>query len=385
MRSSSHVPRRLERGTVRLSGWKTAIAVSGLAVALAGCQDVLESVDNKAEYKLPKKLVNKMKAHDQRVRAPIMMRIFKQEGMLEIWKARGNGRYALVKEYEICKWSGQLGPKFKEGDRQAPEGYYSIKPHQMNPNSSYYLSFNMGFPNTFDRAHGRTGSNLMVHGACSSAGCYSMTDEQVIEIYAFAREAFRGGQQAFQVQAYPFRMTAENMAAHRDSKHYGYWQMLKVGYDHFELTKKPPKVDVCEGRYVFNQVAEEGKEFYATRACPPSEAPRTLQLAYAAHQKKYNAEFAKAVEELEEPIKTPAIASILSPKSPAQQSGIEKKAVSARQPQPGTTSTASGEPLPPVSAADTTASIAVPTPSPAEPATAAKKGPRKKKSWWRVW
>lgn len=360
-----------------------------MALAVSGCQDVLESVDNKAEYKLPKKLVNKMKAHDQRVRAPIMMRIFKQEGMLEVWKAKGNGRYALVKEYEICKWSGQLGPKFKEGDRQAPEGYYDINAHQMNPNSSYYLSFNMGFPNKFDRAHGRTGSHLMVHGACSSAGCYSMTDELMIEIYAFAREAHRGGQKAFQVQAYPFRMTADNMAAHRDSKHYEYWQMLKVGYDHFELTKKPPKVDVCEGRYVFNQVAEEGEEFYATRACPPSEMPESLQLAYAAHTKKYEAEFAKAVAEIEKPIKTPAIATLLAPKSAAQQSDIEKKAVSAREPLPATTPSApasvSPEVLPPVSAADTTASIAIPTPSPAQPVGAAQKGPRKKKAWWRVW
>ncbi|MEX3011601.1 L,D-transpeptidase family protein [Hoeflea sp. TYP-13] len=370
---------------MRLIGWKTAIVVSGLAVALAGCQDVLESVDNKAEYKLPKKLVNKMKAHDQRVRAPIMMRIFKQEGILEVWKAKGTGRYALVKEYEICKWSGQLGPKFREGDRQAPEGYYDIRPHQMNPNSSYYLSFNMGYPNRYDRAHGRTGSNLMVHGACSSAGCYSMTDEQVIEIYAFAREAFRGGQSAFQVQAYPFRMTADNMAAHRDSKHYEYWQMLKVGYDHFELTKRPPKVDVCDGKYVFNQmVEEEGDEFHPRRACPPSAAPQSLQLAYAAHQKKYDAQFAKAVKEIEKPLKTPAIATLLAPKTTEKQSRIEQRAVSAREPLPSTApASVSPEPLPPAASVDTAVTTPTPTPSPSE--TASTKQPRKKKSWWRVW
>ena len=227
------VDKRMPRGwTMSFNsslGWKYLLLVSALSVALVGCQDVLESVDNKAEYRLPTKLVNKMKAQDQRVRAPILIRIFKQEGVLEVWKAKGNGRYALVKDYEICKWSGKLGPKFKEGDRQAPEGYYHINPYQMNPKSSYYLSFNMGYPNRYDRAHGRTGSNLMVHGACSSAGCYSMTDEQVLEIYAFAREAFRGGQTSFQVQAYPFRMTAENMAAHSDNEHFEYWQMIKVG------------------------------------------------------------------------------------------------------------------------------------------------------------
>ncbi|MEO4043021.1 murein L,D-transpeptidase family protein [Hoeflea sp. CAU 1731] len=278
---------------------KTTVAVLGLSLALTACQDVLESVDNKAEYPLPDKLVNKMKAHDQRVRAPIMMRIFKEEGVLEIWKAKTNGRYAMVKEYEICKWSGKLGPKFKEGDRQAPEGYYEIRPYQMNPKSNYYLAFNMGYPNTYDRSHGRTGSNLMVHGACSSAGCYSMTDEQVLEIYAFAREAFRGGQPFFQVQAYPFRMTAENMARHRGNDHYEFWEMLKVGYDHFELTKMPPKVDICDRRYVFNQVADDDKEFNARQACPPSEAPQSLRLAYASYLDTYNTEFAAEVSKLE--------------------------------------------------------------------------------------
>jgi hypothetical protein len=194
-----------------------------------------------------------MKANDMSTRSPIMMRIFKEEGVLEVWKQKGNGRYDIIASYEICKWSGKLGPKFKEGDRQAPEGYYRIYPYQMNPNSSYYLSFNMGFPNSYDRSHNRTGSNLMVHGACSSAGCYSMTDEQVLEIYGFARDAFKGGQEYFIVEALPFRMTAENMARHRDNEHFEFWKMLKTGYDHFELTRRPPKVDVCERRYVFNQ------------------------------------------------------------------------------------------------------------------------------------
>jgi murein L,D-transpeptidase YafK len=134
-----------------------------LLLGLSGCQDALDSVANKVEHPLPARLVN------------------------------GNGRYDIIASYEICKWSGGLGPKFKEGDRQAPEGYYRIYPAQMNPNSSYYLSFNMGFPNSYDRSHNRTGSNLMVHGACSSAGCYSMTDEQVLEIYGFARDAFKAG------------------------------------------------------------------------------------------------------------------------------------------------------------------------------------------------
>lgn len=273
--------------------------VLAASLALAGCNDTLTSVANKAEHPLPDKLVKKMKAQGMTSRSPILMRIFKEENTLEIWKQKPNGRYEIVTNYGICKWSGHLGPKFKEGDRQAPEGYYSIRKHQMNPNSSYYLSFNMGFPNSFDRAHGRTGSNLMVHGACSSAGCYSMTDEQVLEIFGFARDAFKGGQEAFQVQAFPFRLTPENMARYKDHKSFDFWNQIREGYDHFEITKRPPKVDVCEKRYVFNQTATDGGRFHATSKCPEMSQPQSLQFAYAAYQKDYDERFAAAVAKLE--------------------------------------------------------------------------------------
>lgn len=267
-----------------------------LLLGLTGCQDALDSVSNKVEHPLPAKLVNKMKAHDMSTRSPIMMRIFKEEGVLEVWKQKGNGRYDIIASYEICKWSGELGPKFKEGDRQAPEGYYRIYPAQMNPKSSYYLSFNMGYPNSYDRSYGRTGSNLMVHGACSSAGCYSMTDEQVLEIYGFARDAFKGGQDFFMVEALPFRMTPENMARHRDSEHFEFWKMLKVGYDHFELTKRPPQTEVCDRKYVFNQVPEvENAAFQANAACPPANVPATLASAHFAYEKTWNQSFINAV------------------------------------------------------------------------------------------
>jgi len=114
--------------------------------------------------------------------SPVLVRIFKEESELEVWKQDRTGRFALLKTYPICRWSGELGPKIKQGDRQAPEGFYTITPGQMNPNSAYYLSFNMGYPNAFDRAHGRTGAQVMVHGDCSSRGCYAMTDDQISEI-----------------------------------------------------------------------------------------------------------------------------------------------------------------------------------------------------------
>lgn len=283
-----------------MSPMRSLLFLPVLLLGLAGCQDALDSVSNKVEHPLPAKLVNKMKANDMSTRSPIMMRIFKEEGVLEVWKQKGNGRYDVIASYEICKWSGKLGPKFKEGDRQAPEGYYRIYPSQMNPNSSYYLSFNMGYPNSYDRSHNRTGSNLMVHGACSSAGCYSMTDEQVLEIYGFARDAFKGGQEYFLVEALPFRMTPENMARHRDSEHFEFWKMLKTGYDHFELTKRPPKVEVCERRYVFNQVPEqENMAFRAAQACPPSQVPQALASAHYSYEKSWNEAFNAAVAKLD--------------------------------------------------------------------------------------
>ena len=159
--------------------------------------------------------------------SPILVRIFKQESELEVWKEDKNGRFALLKTYPICRWSGDLGPKIKQGDRQAPEGFYTITPGLMNPNSNYYLAINTGFPNAYDRANGRTGAFLMIHGDCSSAGCYAMTDEQVAEIYALARESFFGGQKSFQIQAYPFKMTPLNMAKHRNSPNMAFWKMLK--------------------------------------------------------------------------------------------------------------------------------------------------------------
>jgi murein L,D-transpeptidase YafK len=228
--------------------------------------------------------------------APIFVRLYKESSELEIWKQRDNGDYALLKTYQICKWSGKLGPKVKEGDRQAPEGVYVVGPGQMNPKSNYYLSFNIGYPNAYDRSLGRTGTNLMVHGACSSAGCYSMTDEDAGEIFRLARDAFRGGQTSFQIQALPFRMTAENLANHKDDPNMPFWRMLKVGSDNFDLTLKPPKIDVCDHRYIFN--ADAGPVFDANAKCPEYTQPQALADALLLKQKKDDVAFDAAVAAL---------------------------------------------------------------------------------------
>ena len=168
--------------------------------------------------------------------APIFVRIFKEDSELEVWKQRDDGRYYHFKTYPICNWSGELGPKVKQGDRQAPEGFYTVTREQMNPDSKFHLAMNLGYPNSYDRAHRRTGEFLMIHGKCKSAGCYAMTDALMEEIYAMARESFVGGHDSFQVHAFPFRMSDENMARHVRHEAYPFWKTMKEGYDYFELT-----------------------------------------------------------------------------------------------------------------------------------------------------
>jgi murein L,D-transpeptidase YafK len=272
---------------------------AGLLVAALGAAGCTESTLNvaggHAEAPVPQKLVKVMQAKGMARSAPIVARVFKEENKVEIWKQKSNGRYDLLASYDICKMSGKLGPKYIEGDRQSPEGFYHVRPAQMNPNSRYHLAFNIGYPNAYDRAHGRTGSNLMVHGACSSSGCFSMNDAQMTEIYALARDSFRGGQTEFQIQSYPFRMTAANMARYRDDPNYAFWKNLKEGYDHFEITKVPPKVDICEKRYVFNAVTDPNATFSAAGACPTFTQPDSLKVAYQSYQTSYEAAFSSAV------------------------------------------------------------------------------------------
>ncbi len=183
--------------------------------------------------------------------SPIFVRIFKEESEFEVWKWK-DGRFQYFRTYPICAWSGGLGPKVQAGDRQAPEGFYTVSRGQMNPHSLYHLAFNIGFPNAYDQANGHSGSALMVHGDCKSAGCYAMTDAYIEEIYILAREAFNAGQTKFHVHALPFHMTASNMERHRDSPWYHFWLKLKEGHDAFEATGKPPIVKVCSKQYLVN-------------------------------------------------------------------------------------------------------------------------------------
>ena len=225
-----------------------AACVVAMAAALSGCGQFSPPYLKPLSPQTQALLAEKGMTED----SPVLIRIFKAESELEIWKAKDDGRFYLFKTYPICSYSGGLGPKVEQGDRQAPEGFYLVSLDQMNPRSKYHLSFDVGFPNAYDRVYGRTGQNIMVHGDCTSAGCYAMTDGVVEEIFILAREALQGGQPAFQIQAFPFHMTAANMAAHKDDKWFDFWKNLKEGYDYFEISHLPPKVAVCDKRYLIN-------------------------------------------------------------------------------------------------------------------------------------
>lgn len=183
------------------------------------------------------------------LKSPIFIRIFKLSSELEVWINK-YGRYELFKSYPICDFSGYPGPKLHEGDWQSPEGFYSVSADQMNPLSNYHLSFNIGYPNEYDKLRNRSGSNIMVHGNCSSMGCFAMNDYRMEEIYTLAHLALTNGQQSFAVHVFPFRMTADNMEKFQSSRWIEFWKNLKEGFDAFERTRQVPEIQVASGKYV---------------------------------------------------------------------------------------------------------------------------------------
>jgi murein L,D-transpeptidase YafK len=181
--------------------------------------------------------------------APVLIRIIKESKELELWKLSTDKTYILIKIYPICAASGILGPKKSHGDMQAPEGFYSITKSQLNPFSKEHLSFNTGFPNQRDKAHGYSGDALMIHGGCRSAGCYAITDASMEELYAAVRDALDAGQSSVQLQIYPFRMSDWRMLMVRSDPNYEFWRELKAGWDYFEANKISIPVVVKDKQY----------------------------------------------------------------------------------------------------------------------------------------
>lgn len=198
-------------------------------------------------------LVRDMSALGLHFGDPVFIRAFKEEKQLELWvRRRDTGKYELFRTWRIAAQSGKPGPKLAEGDGQVPEGFYSVTPTAMKPDSTYHLAFNIGYPNACDRHHGRTGSLIMIHGNRVSIGCLAMTDEKIEEIYTLCDAALKNGEKSFQVHIFPFRMTAERMAGEAGNKWFGFWTQLGKGYDSFERTKFPPEAVIRNGRYHFD-------------------------------------------------------------------------------------------------------------------------------------
>ncbi len=277
-----------------------AMTALGLAAALSGCSDTHVS---RASQPLSRQMLALMEARGVSPSSPMLIRGFKKESELEVWKMRPDGTYVPLKTFPICRWSGQLGPKRHEGDRQVPEGFYSITPAMMNPNSHYYLSLNVGYPNAYDRAYGATGGSVMVHGICSSAGCFSMTDAQIADIYALARESFAGGQRAIQMQSYPFHMDARNLARYRLDPNMPFWKELKQGDDHFAATRRDVSYAICNKHYMFGAEARSSEALDASAPCPALKYDEQVEKQVASLERAETAEAADIVAKGERPIR----------------------------------------------------------------------------------
>ena len=213
--------------------------------------DVPHSNRSVAAYKNAEtQLQPRLEAKQMRLGQNVFIRIFKQENELEVWLNTDRG-FELFQTWPIAAFSGRIGPKTRQGDNQAPEGFYFVPPARMNPWSSYHLSFNLGYPNSFDRAYGRDGSFLMVHGDSVSIGCYAMTDPVIEEIWTLMEAAFKNGQPFIRVHAFPFRMTRDNMELYGQGPWQDFWINLKEGFDFFENSRMVPNVTVQNKQYEF--------------------------------------------------------------------------------------------------------------------------------------
>ena len=187
---------------------------------------------------------------------PLYIRIFKEEKELELW-GKNKKRYVLLKKYPICHYSGKLGPKQRSGDKQAPEGVYVLTKKSLHPHSHYHLALNIQYPNRYDRNHHRTGNLIMIHGKCSSVGCFAMGNPQIEEIYHMVEQAFQKGEKFVYVAIFPFRMKNEKILRFKENTWYPFWLNLKTGYDLFEQTHVPPFVGVKGPQYVFQKRGED--------------------------------------------------------------------------------------------------------------------------------
>jgi len=184
-------------------------------------------------------------------------------GELQVYVRSGDGTYRLFKTYPVGTYTGTFGPKKLKGDGQTPEGFYSVTPNRLKPNSQYHRAFDIGYPNSYDRAHGYTGSLIEVHGTYQSDGCLAM-GPAISEIYALSQAALKYGQSSVPVHIFPFPLEADNLARYPAGAVKKFWTSeLLAGYEYFEKHRVPPRIEAKKGHY---RVADAQPEFPNTDA-----------------------------------------------------------------------------------------------------------------------
>jgi murein L,D-transpeptidase YafK len=186
----------------------------------------------------------------------VFIRVFKADSQLELWAENPQTKlFVLLKTYPICYMSGILGGKNAEGDMQVPEGFYYIDAY--NPNSNYYLSVKINYPNSYDRYWKKTGGAICIHGSCVSIGCISIEDAPIKELYWILIQARNAGQ-TIPVHIFPKPLHNENLATLKQAfadepQKIAFWENIKTGYNYFEQHHKVPTFRIKKGLYVCNE------------------------------------------------------------------------------------------------------------------------------------
>jgi murein L,D-transpeptidase YafK len=180
----------------------------------------------------------------------VYIRVFKREAKLEVWaKLINAATFSLVETYDICRSSGTIGPKRRQGDGQVPEGFYEVE--SFNPQSEFYLALRVNYPNEADKINSRgidPGGDIMIHGNCVTIGCMPLTDDKIKEVYIMAVEAKNKGQQHIPIHIFPTRLDDAGVnwlsTQKVDSATQNLWASLKQGYTYFETKRMLPQIHV---------------------------------------------------------------------------------------------------------------------------------------------
>jgi murein L,D-transpeptidase YafK len=111
----------------------------------------------------------------------------------------------VLRDFDIALGLMPEGPKEREGDFRTPEGHYFLE--AKNPNSDYFLSVKISYPNPDDLARARAsgvdpGGQIMIHGQPNEPkysatryqgldwtdGCVAVSNSDMVDIWLMTRE-----------------------------------------------------------------------------------------------------------------------------------------------------------------------------------------------------